>query len=284
MAKRKFWIYYNVQNLTADFSVDEFGWHCSDAGYSFEETRVNYIIHFVRKGICHLTIWSEKNKRKEYTVREGEAFVIFAGVRHKYVSDEVQPCERGWFSVSGESSEGMFLRCGISKDTVVLKNIDVVLVDKYFKELKKVIRSSDDIAFRLYTLAYQIFDMLNKLGLNVEKYEFSWANKKRLIDAVTQYIKNNVSCTLQISDIAQKFGYERTWLYRLFKKEKGISMKNYITDMCIQKARYLLTETNKGCMQIASELGYSSYAGFVRVFKEHVGRMPDDYRRSSRFH
>lgn len=262
--------------------MDEFGWHDSARGYTWEEVRINYIVHFVCKGICHLTVWDENGEPTDYAVTEGEAFAIRAGVRHRYISDEEQPCARYWISVAGENAEDVFLRCGISEDTVILKNIPQPELHKYYRKYYQCLTEVGDITFQLYSITYAVFGMLKRLGASVKPVEQRLSEKQMLINTVIRYVENNLSLKLETKEIAHQFGYERSYLYRLFKKEKGVSLQQYISDSRIKQARYLLTETDKSCAQIASEVGYESYAAFFKVFKEKAGATPEAYRRNSR--
>ena len=120
MAKRKFWIYYNSTNLMDDFRVDEFGIHVTEPNYDFSEKRINYIIHFVVKGVCHLTV-GEKGSEKYYVLREGEAFLMRAGTQHTYRSDKDEGCTRHWLSFSGKRTEEILRRCGVQDGQIIIR-------------------------------------------------------------------------------------------------------------------------------------------------------------------
>ena len=277
--QRKFWIYYNSQKLSSDFTVEEFGWHDSVPNYTWEETRINYLVQFVVKGVCHLTVWDEKGTPTQYDVQEGQAFVIRQGVRHKYISDEEVACARYWLSFAGERAESMLLRCGITPQTVILNNIPLPDLHKHYRKFYQCIREVDDIAFRLYSITYGVFNMLKDLSADVGETDKRLTDKQVLINTVVRYVENNFALKLETKELAKQFGYERSYLYRLFKKEKGMSLQQYISDTRIKYARSLLVETDKSCVQVASEVGYESYPAFFKIFKDKTGSTPEQYRK-----
>ena len=94
-----------------------------------------------------------------------------------------------------------------------------------------------------------------------------------------EYVTNNLSENLNVKDIAYKFGYERSHLYRLFLEENGCSIQRYIIICRINRARYLLVETEMPIYEVAHEVGYESYAAFSKVFIREANLTPSEYRK-----
>ena len=64
----------------------------------------------------------------------------------------------------------------------------------------------------------------------------------------------------------------------LIKKETGKSAKDYIQETLIDLAKQKTYDTDKSVSEIAYELGFKYPHHFTRVFKQHVGYSPIDYR------
>ena len=279
MSIKNFWIYYNSVHIASDFCVDEFGWHNSEAGYEFKERRINYIIHFVVKGVCHLTVW-ENGEQKDYAIKEGEAFVMPAGTLHRYIADHKEACARYWLSLSGKRVEEALSRCGIKPGQVVYEGFDCAEIAKYFHKLHKCIRVGGDRSFSILANASAVLDMVMKVCLKNSAFkENSISDRELLLTAVMRYIENNLGAKLTIKDLAHKFGYERSYLYRMFLEEKGYSLQRYILVCRINRARFLLVETDKPVHIIVHEVGYESYASFSRIFIRETGLTPSNYRK-----
>ena len=67
----------------------------------------------------------------------------------------------------------------------------------------------------------------------------------------------------------------------LIKKETGKSASEYIHLKLIDVAKERILDANKSVSEIAYELGFKYPQHFSRVFKQHVGLSPQEYRSSS---
>ena len=143
---RSFWIYYNSNNIGSDFKVDEFGWYYSPPAYEVKEVRVNYILHFVKKGTCRFTIW-DKQTETTVTVGENEAICVFPGYEHKYRADDIDGCVRYWLSFSGSACDNVLGKCNITSQYLTIKGINTAIVEKEIRGLYGKIQNGNDPTF-----------------------------------------------------------------------------------------------------------------------------------------
>lgn len=66
----------------------------------------------------------------------------------------------------------------------------------------------------------------------------------------------------------------------LIKKETGKSATEYIHLKLIETAKAKIFDTNKSVSEVAYELGFKYPQHFTRLFKQHVGMTPLEYRNS----
>ena len=83
---------------------------------------------------------------------------------------------------------------------------------------------------------------------------------------------------ITVSELAESVGLNETYLSKLFKKEMGCTVSEYIRDEKIEEACYLLSFTNKTSIEIATDLSFSSHSYFISVFKKVKGVTPKEYR------
>lgn len=67
-------------------------------------------------------------------------------------------------------------------------------------------------------------------------------------------------------------------LLRVFKKQEGVTVLQYINDMKLSRAKQLLSESDMQVKDIAVELGFTSAGYFGRFFKSKMGMTPNAYR------
>lgn len=99
-----------------------------------------------------------------------------------------------------------------------------------------------------------------------------------IIQTVKQYIANHIDEDLSRETIAQLVFLNPDHLSRLFKKETGHSISNYILMERINLAKELLAQTNIPISAIASSVGYTNFSHFARIFKKYTGVVPSEYR------
>lgn len=103
-----------------------------------------------------------------------------------------------------------------------------------------------------------------------------------MMEKVCFYIDAKLEYDLGREEIAEFIGFHPAYLSRLFKKEKGISLSDYILEARIKKAQELLETTNATVTEIASKAGYLNYTHFTKMFKKYTGITPQQYRKQKR--
>nr|WP_276510286.1 helix-turn-helix transcriptional regulator [Paenibacillus qinlingensis] len=79
-------------------------------------------------------------------------------------------------------------------------------------------------------------------------------------------------------ELAQLVGLTPEYLSKIFKQCTGISVKEYITRIRLQRAKYLLSQTSMNVSQVSDALGYSSIFLFSKQFKQHYGLPPSNFK------
>jgi YesN/AraC family two-component response regulator len=98
------------------------------------------------------------------------------------------------------------------------------------------------------------------------------------ITRCVDYIYNNLHKRIFISDLAKYTGLNPSYLSRLFKKETGITVTEYIQNRKIETAKNMLKYSSYLPSQIASILAFPNQSYFVEVFKKKVGMTPKKYQ------
>ncbi len=92
------------------------------------------------------------------------------------------------------------------------------------------------------------------------------------------YIYSHINSRITIEELAEYVSLSPSYLSRLFKKELGTSISEYITKRKIEKAQNLLRYSDSSIIDIANYLSFSSQSHFIQVFKNTVGLTPKKYR------
>ncbi|REK71884.1 response regulator [Paenibacillus paeoniae] len=107
-------------------------------------------------------------------------------------------------------------------------------------------------------------------------------DNETVMDKVKSFISQHVSQSISREDISRHVHLHPDYLSRLFKKETGQSLVEYILDEKMVIARELLSGTELSVSDVASSVGYSNFSYFSKVFKSTVQMNPNEYRKAAR--
>lgn len=102
------------------------------------------------------------------------------------------------------------------------------------------------------------------------------------VQRAMDYVRKNIDKDLSRGQIAEAIYLNPEYLSRLFKKETGGSLNDYIVAEKLRAAQSLLADTNIPVSLVASKVGYSNFSYFSQVFKKHTGLSPLEYRSEHR--
>lgn len=100
----------------------------------------------------------------------------------------------------------------------------------------------------------------------------------RSVQAIINYAEKHYQEDLSIQDLADHCSINANYASHLFKQEMGVTFVNYLTNLRIDHAAWLLENTDSTVFLIASKVGYSDYFYFAKVFKKITGFTPTAYR------
>ena len=101
-------------------------------------------------------------------------------------------------------------------------------------------------------------------------------------EKVKQIIMDNLSVDVSRDELAARVYMSPDYLTKLFKKETGSSLSDYITKKRINLAEKLLRETDMNMVEISEKSGFSYSSYFIRIFKKKTGITPQQYREENR--
>ena len=82
--------------------------------------------------------------------------------------------------------------------------------------------------------------------------------------------------------IADVFFLTPEYLAKVYKRQTGHNLKDYIIGYRIEMAKQLLADDIKSISDISAEVGFDNFSYFSTVFKKYTGITPGEYRRSKK--
>ena len=94
-----------------------------------------------------------------------------------------------------------------------------------------------------------------------------------------EYVHNNFSENLSLTDISKQLNYSLSYLSIKFKKDTGMNFNDYVQRYRVERSCTMLKNSNKKIYDIAKAVGYTDQKYFNTVFKRIMGMTPYRFRK-----
>ena len=94
------------------------------------------------------------------------------------------------------------------------------------------------------------------------------------------YIHNHLHEAIRLETIASYVNLEKTYFSKLFHREVGCRVSEYILNEKVKVAKNMLAYSEYTCTEIAEYLAFSSDSYFGKIFRERTGETPMQYRKN----
>lgn len=262
--------YSNIDAMIYNNGYEE----CEPGHFYGPAVRKSFMIHYITagKGIY-------KVNNKIYHLKKGDAFLIRPGDKIFYQADDIEPWCYGWIGMQGIKIETYLQRTTFTNNPIIHYLKDDQLSFLYIKMQKAYASNSKSRDLLLNSVLYEFLHFLVNSFPNVEKNNLN--NSEEYIQETINYCFSNLDKKIQVNELADHLGLNRSYLTRLFKKNIGISLKDYILKIKLNEADKLLKETNLPINIIARSIGFDDPLYFSRIYKEKRGINAKEFRNSA---
>jgi AraC-like DNA-binding protein/mannose-6-phosphate isomerase-like protein (cupin superfamily) len=103
-----------------------------------------------------------------------------------------------------------------------------------------------------------------------------------IVAAAKAYLNQHYLEPLSVAKLGAFLGYSRSRTFELFKSQTGLTPKDYLVRVRVEKAEELLRQTRRSIIDIAHSVGFNSSQYFSTVFRRYTGQTPAEFRQNSR--
>ena len=206
----------------------------------------------------------------------GDFFISFPNQIHGYEQSEntqlyllilpVKPCLSAYRKVLAEKIP---VRPYLKKGEWSPEEIDILLQ----LALKDKETASEDVMQGYFQV------LMGKLLQQLQLQDAAAASDDAL-RSVLLYINAHYTEPLTRKQIAEKVGYNESYISHLFSQTLKTTLPDYIHSLRMSDATRLLTQTDLSVSRIALDLGFGSLRNFNRVFLKETGMTPTQYRQN----
>ena len=240
-----------------------------DAGYSQSRSAFDsFLLMYLLSGEAVLQYGGNT-----ISIRKNQFVFLDCYRPHAYYSE--RPYEALWMHFDGQNSRQFYELITGNIGSVFTMDDPLPIISR-ISGVYEVFHQGQPI--REAYLSREIYDMLCELCL------FSTAKTRavqhspeieRVMAYINEHFKENPS-TKELSEIACLSPY---YFIRFFRKETGLTPHEYILNLKMRTAKYLLRKTLLSVKDICFESGFGSESVFCAAFKKMTGESPSVYRR-----
>ncbi len=99
-----------------------------------------------------------------------------------------------------------------------------------------------------------------------------------IIKTAKRYIDEHFDKDISLDDVSRTVNISPYYFSKVFKEESGLNFIEYLTNIRIDKAKYLLGNSDLSIKEICISCGYTDPNYFSRSFKKNVGVTPTEYK------
>ena len=153
-------------------------------------------------------------------------------------------------------------------------------LDKLFLELFEHSKeNSETESILAFSKVLEILVETNKIITQVLTADEGNIIRNSNVDDILKYLNSNYTKDISITDVANQFNLDRSYISRLFKAQTGMSMWDYVIMRRIYLFNYLIEDSNS-LEETAYRVGFKNYSNFYRLYKKHMLMSPIEFKKS----
>ncbi len=257
------------KHVVADLAIYQCGHEKCNKGHLVRAVRNHYIIHYIVKGRGTFISCGKK-----YELSKGDGFLILPDINTVYLSCEDDPWEYYWVGFYGTEASKLLQSAGLDMNNLVFhnENNDIqTFLSKMHHNAKCPSSSEIETLGCFYIFMSKLIETKDQ-GITTSNYSDLY------LENAKDYIMQNYLNPLSVQTLADFIGIERSYLYRIFKINLGMSPLQYINSFRITKACELIKSTNLSIEEVAKSVGYDNISHFYKNFKKYTNITPNQYK------
>ncbi len=210
-------------------------------------------------------------------VKSGDVIFITNNIPFSVATDPNDLCTLAWISFRGEAVE-------VYLNELNLRSKFKIFRVENFEEILGLIyqilyEKPEKIYHPLYieSLFLRILGLSRAMSDATQKKEDFTPIEKHVYSAMKYISRNYKSEDFRVSNVCGAIGISEKYLRKIFRENVGMSIKQYVTRMRINDAKYLLGDSQNNITEIAARVGYKDYRRFYEQFKDKVGVSPSQF-------
>lgn len=245
--------------------------------FSWEKGRVLNEFQFVLITEGEGIFETRETGRKK--ISNGDGFILFPGVWHRYKPKNKKGWTEHWVGFSGTIAKAFLSNGFFNSEQPIIYKCKRSNILGYFDAIFKLFNNEP---FGYQRLASGICMQLLAELYNIQQISDKEDSLNTMVSRAKHVMYKQIDENINLEDMATEFGVSYSKFRADFKKQTGTSPLQYFLLLKIEKSKDLLLRTKQTQKEIAYSLGFESDYYFSRLFKQKVGITPKQFRINNR--
>ena len=219
----------------------------------------------------------------EYTLSKGDALLVECGCLHRGEPiDCVYECVVFDVNMLRRQPNGTVdkIMCALADSE--LEVLRLILRDtqshKLISDLFDILKKKDKYyEFRVYGILFELFAELCYDGYFTEQKKNLHTRQTKALVNLISWLQSNFTESVNLDRLSEISGFNKKYLCRVFKEYTSKTVVEYINELRVENA--CLDMTSKSINESAYDSGFNDLSYFCKVFKNHLGLTPGEYKK-----
>ncbi|NLJ96450.1 MAG: AraC family transcriptional regulator [Clostridiales bacterium] len=217
------------------------------------------------------------HRDNDINVGKGDVLCVFPGMKYHYYSNEKKPWSILILTFNGDNCEKYLSSINITVERPFAFGLVTEEIEENIELITAELQSSNPDQFNFRALCYKIIALLKKNTISTALQKGSEDDGKDPFEQAITYINQNYHHNIDVDMICSHVNYSRSYFSRKFKKKTEMTITEYINYVRINRAKFLLKNTDLLVNEISKMVGFSDAFYFSKCFKKFTGHPPSAY-------
>ena len=276
---------YSVRETTKKNHIAEaFPFYIKEFGYTSERKLVlgqknnynDYLLLYSIDGTARFT-----KSQSPYYVQQNT--IVVTACNTPLVFTTVSKEWRYYYFIIGGSHAKYFYNQVRTKNNMILDNPFTSILDDFMDIFDLMNDNKDSFNetwkyMNVSMLLHKIFASIYDLNANVNAVKKMTPAQETHVNLAIKYIQEHYKEPIDVDSVCSEIGFSKYYFCKLFKKQQGLTIHQYLNDYRIKNAKELLAYSKLSVNTIATQVGFKNPLTFIRAFERTVNMTPSEYR------
>ncbi|MCG8499635.1 MAG: AraC family transcriptional regulator [Firmicutes bacterium] len=230
-----------------------------------------YVIHYITdgEGVYHVG-------NNKYHLSKGSGFFTHPDIVTFYQADKNNPWKYYWVGFSGLKADSYIKQAELTMSSPVIHFSDPHFIEMCFSEMIRTHNLNYGRELRLHGWLQILLSQLIEENASELLFQTSEQRNEYYVQKVKDYLVSNYAHVVSMEDISKYMGFNQSYLGAVFKKVTGMTIKQMLIHIRMQKACELLL-SGFSISQVSRSVGYNDPFHFSKMFKKNIGISPSQF-------